>query len=31
VGEAPGQFAAFPRVDRDLGAQKVRISGAKLG
>jgi hypothetical protein len=25
------QLAAFLRADRDLGAQKVRISGAKLG
>lgn len=30
VGDTPEQFAAFMKMDRDLGAQKVKISGAKL-
>lgn len=30
VGDTPEQFAAFLKGDRDLGAQKVKISGAKL-
>jgi tripartite-type tricarboxylate transporter receptor subunit TctC len=30
VGDTPEQFAAFMKIDRELGAQKVKISGAKL-
>ena len=30
VGDTPEQFEAFLKIDRDLGAQKVKISGAKL-
>jgi len=30
VGDTPDQFAAFLKTDRDLGAQKVKVSGAKL-
>ena len=30
VGDTPEQFAAFLKGDRELGAQKVRVSGAKL-
>ena len=30
VGDTPEQFGAFMKIDRELGAQKVRISGAKL-
>jgi tripartite-type tricarboxylate transporter receptor subunit TctC len=30
VGDTPEQFAAFLKLDRDIGAQKVKISGAKL-
>ena len=30
VGDTPEQFAAFLKTDRDLGAQKVKVSGAKL-
>jgi tripartite-type tricarboxylate transporter receptor subunit TctC len=30
VGDTPEQFAAFLKTDRPLGAQKVKISGAKL-
>ena len=30
VGDTPEQFAAFMKADRELGAQKVKISGAKL-
>lgn len=30
VGDTPEQFAAFLKADRDIGAQKVKISGAKL-
>jgi tripartite-type tricarboxylate transporter receptor subunit TctC len=30
VGDTPDQFAAFLKTDRELAAQKVRISGAKL-
>lgn len=30
VGDTPEQFTAFLKADRELGAQKVRISGAKL-
>ncbi len=30
VGDTPKQFAAFLKTDRPLGAQKVKISGAKL-
>ena len=30
VGDTPEQFAAFLKADRELGAQKVKVSGAKL-
>lgn len=30
VGDTPEQFAAFLTSDRELGAQKVKVSGAKL-
>lgn len=30
VGGTPEQFAAFLKADRETGAQKVKISGAKL-
>lgn len=30
VGDTPEQFAAFLKSDRELGAQKVKVSGAKL-
>ncbi|MES2976945.1 MAG: tripartite tricarboxylate transporter substrate binding protein [Pseudomonadota bacterium] len=30
VGDTPEQFAAFMKLDRDIGAQKVKVSGAKL-
>lgn len=30
VGDTPEQFAAFMKAERELGAQKVKISGAKL-
>lgn len=30
VGDTPEQFAAFLKTDRELGAQKVKVSGAKL-
>jgi tripartite-type tricarboxylate transporter receptor subunit TctC len=30
VGDTPEQFTAFLKTDRDLGAQKVKVSGAKL-
>ncbi len=30
VGDTPEQFGAFMKIDRELGAQKVKISGAKL-
>ena len=30
VGDTPEQFAAFLKGDRELGAQKVKVSGAKL-
>ncbi len=30
VGDTPEQFAAFMKSDREIGAQKVKISGAKL-
>ena len=30
VGDSPEQFGAFLKIDRELGAQKVKISGAKL-
>ncbi|OGA99784.1 MAG: hypothetical protein A3E79_19325 [Burkholderiales bacterium RIFCSPHIGHO2_12_FULL_61_11] len=30
VGDTPEQFAAFLKVDRELGAQKVKVSGARL-
>lgn len=30
VGDTPEQFAAFLKTDQELGAQKVKISGAKL-
>ena len=30
VGDTPEQFAAFMKIDHELGAQKVKISGAKL-
>jgi tripartite-type tricarboxylate transporter receptor subunit TctC len=30
VGDTPEQFAAFLKTDRALGAQKVKVSGAKL-
>lgn len=30
VADSPDQFAAFLKTDRDLGAQKVKISGARL-
>jgi tripartite-type tricarboxylate transporter receptor subunit TctC len=30
VGDTPEQFAAFMKIDRELGALKVKISGAKL-
>lgn len=30
VGDTPEQFTAFLKTDRELGAQKVKVSGAKL-
>lgn len=30
VGDTPEQFAAFLKSDRELGAQKVKVSGARL-
>lgn len=30
VGDTPEQFMAFLKTDRELGAQKVKVSGAKL-
>jgi tripartite-type tricarboxylate transporter receptor subunit TctC len=30
VGDTPEQFAAFLKSDREVGAQKVKVSGAKL-
>ena len=30
VGDTPAEFAAFLKADRDIGAQKVKVSGAKL-
>ncbi|MDB5851020.1 MAG: hypothetical protein JWP29_4772 [Rhodoferax sp.] len=30
AGDTPAQFAAFLKGDRELGAQKVKVSGAKL-
>lgn len=30
VGDTPEQFAAFLKTDREIGAQKVKVSGAKL-
>ena len=30
VGDTPAEFAAFMKADRDIGAQKVKVSGAKL-
>ncbi|MDB5894149.1 MAG: hypothetical protein JWQ88_1680 [Rhodoferax sp.] len=30
VGDSPAQFAAFLKTDREVGAQKVKVSGAKL-
>lgn len=30
VGDTPEQFASFLKSDRELGAQKVRVSGARL-
>lgn len=30
IGDTPEQFASFLKTDRELGAQKVKVSGAKL-
>ena len=30
VGDTPAEFALFLKADRDIGAQKVKVSGAKL-
>ena len=30
VGDTPEQFSAFLRTDREMGAQKVKVSGARL-